>query len=102
MPRSRTGAVLTLPDGSIWARVRYCDDKGNRKERRRRARNVTDAATKLKKMIRALDDHGAAGLDDSMLFKKWLDYYEKVYIVAAESRDDHKVAGMRPGSGAVQ
>jgi integrase len=95
MPRSRKGSTVILKDGSLWARVRYIDEQGRRKERRKRASNPTDANKKLKAMLRELDDHGARALDTSMTFARWIDHYETTYLIAPEYRDDSKVAGLR-------
>lgn len=79
----------------MWARVRYHDENGRRKERRKLARNRTDAAKKIKLMLRELDDRGSRALDASMTFAKWASHFEKTYLVEPEYRGDSKVTGLR-------
>src|ERR1041384_4333518 len=91
MPRSRKGSTVILKDGSLWARVRYIDEQGRRKERRKRASNPTDANKKLKAMLRELDDPGARALDTSMTFARWMHNYETTPPIGREYRDDSNV-----------
>ena len=54
MGRIRTGSIC-LKDNVIYARVRWTDDDGKRKEKTKKAENKTHARQLIKKMLREID-----------------------------------------------
>lgn len=96
MPRYRTGSVFQLKDGTWWARVTYIDELGRRREKRRRARNITDAKSKRDVLLEEIKEHGPLVFgNDRLTFEELAVYYEASYLVAAEYRDGRKITGTR-------
>jgi integrase len=96
MPRQRTGSIFQRPDGSWWARVTFKDETGKRREKKRRAANITEAKKLRNALLRELEDHGAVTLlADRMTFAQLADHYDKEYLIPPEYRDDVKITGLR-------
>jgi integrase len=96
MPRHRTGALLQDADGNWWARVRYTDEIGRRREKRRRALNKTDAKEKRDDLLAEIKQHGVlAFASDRITFEELATYYEKTYLIPAEYTDGRKIVGVR-------
>lgn len=96
MPRSKTGSVFQLKNGTWWARVSFKDELGIRRERWRRAENKTDAKDKRDGLLADLREHGPLAMaSDRVSFAELAEYYEKQYLVPAEYRDGRKVHGLR-------
>jgi integrase len=82
--------------GGIFARVTFVDEKGERREIERRAKNRSDAKEIIKEVLRDLDDHGETLIDATNLtFAELADHYEKNYLIEPEYIDGRKVAGLR-------
>ena len=97
MPRSKTGSPSRRNDGSWWARVTYLDETtGKRKERRKRAKNKTDAKELVKQMLKELDEQGSKSLEAaSMTFIDLAEYYKENYLLAPQYVDGRKIRGLR-------
>jgi integrase len=95
-PKIKTRAVALTESGGWYARATYVDDRGRRKNVKRRAENKTAAKEILKQLIRDLDDHGGQLLDASqMTFAHLADYYQEHYLVEPQYVHGRKVAGLR-------
>lgn len=82
--------------GGIFARVTFVDERGERREIERRAKNRSDAKEIIKEVLRDLDDHGETLIDAANLtFAALADHYEKNYLIEPEYVDGRKVAGLR-------
>jgi integrase len=85
----------------IFARVTFAvhDPTGTsrRKDKLRRARNVTHARELIQDMLRELDDYGEGALDHKdRTFNDLADYYATHYLTKVEyDKDDKKVSGLR-------
>lgn len=96
VPRQRTGVVFEDENGRWWARVRYTDELGRRREKRKLGRNKTDANDKRNDLLAELKKEGvAAAGNDRMSFEDLAAYYEKNYLNPAEYRDGRKISGVR-------
>jgi integrase len=96
MPRTRTGAIYEDDWGRWWARVRYTDDLGRRREKRKLGLNKTDAKEKRDELLSEIKQHGVAVVgNDRMTFEDLAGYFEKHYLIPAEYRDGRKIAGVR-------
>jgi integrase len=95
MGRFREGSVIHKKDG-VYARIRWTDEDGRKKEKARKADNVTTAKILIKRMLREIDDHGSQSLDsDRMTFAALADYYSKHHLLPPVYVDGRKVAGLR-------
>jgi integrase len=95
MARMREGSTRII-DGQLYARVRYVDESGKRKEKLKKAENITHAKTLIKLMLKEIDEHGAASLDyERLTFIDLADYYEQHHVRPAVWVDGRKVAGLR-------
>lgn len=82
--------------GGIFARVTFVDEKGERREIERRAKNRSEAKEIIKEVLCDLDDHGENLIDATNLtFAELADHYEKNYLIEPEYVDGRKVAGLR-------
>jgi integrase len=96
MPRHRTGAIFQDDQGRWWARVRYVDELGRRREKRKLAVNKNDAKEKRDDLLAEIKKHGAVAFgNDRVTFEDLAAYYEKTYLIPAEYRDGRKIAGSR-------
>ncbi len=79
-----------------FARVRFNDASGKRKDRLRRANSRTHGREVVKEMLRELDDYGENALDHNQrTFNDLADHYLKHYLTEAEYVGDRKVSGLR-------
>jgi integrase len=96
MPRHRTGAIFEDKDGRWWARVRYVDELGRRREKRRLGINKTDAKEKRDNLLEEIKKQGPLAFgNDRLTFEDLSVYFEKVYLIPAEYRDGRKITGSR-------
>ncbi len=95
MGRLRKGAVVER-DGKVYARVRFIDDTGRRRDVWRRVQSRKEAHEAIKKMLRELDDLGAKSLDASnMTFDDLADHFQQHYLSPAEYIGERKISGVR-------
>lgn len=96
MPRHRTGAIFQDAEGRWWARVRYVDELGRRREKRRLGANKNDAKDKRDDLLADLKKHGALAFgNDRIGFEDLAAYFEKTYLIPAEYRGGRKITGTR-------
>lgn len=96
MPRHRTGAIFQDTDGRWWARVRYVDEFGRRREKRRLGANKTDAKDKRDDLLAEIKEHGPLAFGhDRLTFEDLSTYFENTYLIPAEYRDGRKIVGTR-------
>lgn len=101
MGRSRNGATKYI-DGVLYARVRWTDENGKRKEKIKKADNPTHANLLIKQMLREIDDYGPESLDaERMTFADLADHYRTHHLIPAQYVDGKKIAGLRSLSSAV-
>ncbi|MGA9771046.1 MAG: site-specific integrase [Blastocatellia bacterium] len=95
MGRSRNGAVKYV-NGVPYARVRWTDEHGKRKEKMKKADNASHANLLIKQMLRELDDYGLESLDaERMTFADLADYYRTHHLIPAKYVDGRKITGLR-------
>lgn len=79
-----------------YARVTITDEKGRRRNVKRRARDKADAKEKLKTLSRQLEDEGSKVVDFNLLTFSFLaDHYEQHYLKPAEYVNGQKIFGLR-------
>src|SRR5690242_9740460 len=101
MGRSRNGAIKYI-DGIPYARVRWTDQNGKRKEKIKRADNASHANLLIKQMLREIDDYGPESLDaERMTFADLAEHYRTHHLIPAQYVDGKKIAGLRSLSSAV-
>jgi integrase len=95
MGRSREGSIKFI-DGIPYARVRWTDDIGRRREKTKKATNKTHARQLIKQMLREIDDFGIDSLTfERMTFDQLVDFYKQHHLIPAEYVDGRKVSGLR-------
>ncbi|MDT7688233.1 MAG: hypothetical protein QOE46_992 [Acidobacteriota bacterium] len=95
--RQRSGYVFYDEKAGCWiARTQVTDETGKRRNVKRRARSKSEAETKLKTLLRQIDDEGSKVVDINQLaFNDLADHYEKHYLKPAEYVNGQKVSGLR-------
>jgi integrase len=95
--RQRSGYVYHDEKEGCWiARTQVTDDSGKRRNVKRRAKSKTEAETKLKALLRQLDDEGSKVVDFNQLtFGHLADHYERHYLRPAEYVSGQKISGLR-------
>jgi integrase len=95
--RQRNGYVYYDETASCWiARTQVTDEQGRRRNVKRRAKSKTEAETRLKSLLRQIDDEGSKVVDLNLLTFNYLaDYYEKRYLHEAVYIGGQKVSGLR-------
>jgi integrase len=79
-----------------YARVTLADEKGKRRNLKKKARDKADAEEKLRVIIRQVEDEGSKVVDyNQMTFNDLADYYEKHYLKPAVYVSGQKVSGLR-------
>lgn len=79
-----------------YARVTLTDEKGKRRNLKKKARDKADAEEKLRVLIRQVEDEGSKVVDyNQMTFNDLADYYEKQYLKPAVYVSGQKVSGLR-------
>jgi integrase len=96
MGRIRKGSVIERK-GKIYACVQFVDEAGNKRGIWRKAESRKQAREIIKRILRELDENGAATVDaQNMTFAELADYFEQHYMKPAEyTLEGHKVAGYR-------
>ncbi len=93
----QTGYVYYEKRENCWyARVTISDTDGKRRNVKKRATTKPEAETKLKALLRQIDDEGSKVVDFNLLtFNHLADYYERHYLKAAEYVNGQKISGLR-------
>lgn len=95
MARVREGRVIER-DGKHYARIRYTDEQGIRRDKWYRAETVSKARSLLKEKIKELDGGGSRLLDaERMSFADLVKHYEENYVTEPVYVDSRKVSGLR-------
>lgn len=94
MPKERKG--YTFQEGKVWiARLTYTDERGVRRNVKRRAQTAELAAKQLEKIKRKIE-HSERGFEaERMTFAQLADYYQERYLIAPVYVDGRKAAGLR-------
>lgn len=96
MGRIRKGSVIERK-GKLYACVQFVDEDGNKRGIWRKAESRKQARETIKRILRELDENGAATVDaQNMTFAELADYFEQNYMKPAEyTIEGHKVTGYR-------
>jgi integrase len=95
MARARTGQIVER-DGKIYARVRFKDDTGKKRDLWRKADNRTHARQILRELLNETERTSAAQLDAAnMTFEELAEHYIAHYLQPAQYVGDKKVSGVR-------
>ena len=95
MGRQRTGTVIWREDVP-YARVQWTDETGKRRQKEKKANNITQAKRHIKAMLRELDDYGPNSLEaESITFGQLADFYQEHHIQPAKYVEGRKVSGLR-------
>jgi hypothetical protein len=79
-----------------YARVTLTDEKGKRRNLKKKARDKADAEEKLRVLVRQIEDEGSKVVDyNQMSFNDLAAYYEKHYLKPAVYVSGQKVSGLR-------
>jgi integrase len=79
-----------------YARVTLTDEKGKRRNLKKKATDKADAEEKLRVLVRQVEDEGSKVVDyNQMTFNDLADYYEKHYLKPAVYVSGQKVSGLR-------
>lgn len=95
--KGRSGYVYFDERESCWyARATVTDEQGKRRNLKKRAASKTEAETKLKQLVRQIDDEGSKVADINQLtFTDLADFYAKRYLHEAVYVDGRKISGLR-------
>lgn len=94
----RTAGNKTRQETVFYARVRYTDNEGRKREKKRRAGSYNDAVIKRRELQLEIEKELAEELEKKEKSKtlfELLDYYEKKYVKEAQYVDGNKVSGQR-------
>lgn len=94
--RTANGRTKKVP--VYYARVRYTDGQGVRKEKKRRAQSFDDAVIQRRRLREEISNERFTSSDEKQkpkYFREVLDYYVANYVKPAEYAGNHKVAGLR-------
>jgi integrase len=94
----RTSGNKTRKETVFYARVRYTDNDGRKREKKRRAESYNDAVIKRRELQNEIQDELAEDLEKKekpKTFFELLDYYEQKYVKEAQYIDGNKVSGQR-------
>lgn len=95
MARVREGRVIER-EGKHYARIRYTDESGVRRDKWYRAESPSKARSLLKEKMKELDGGGSRLLDaERMTFGDLAAHFEEGYLTEAHYVDGRKVSGLR-------
>lgn len=93
----RTSGGKTRKETVFYARVRYTDNEGKKREKKRRADSHDDAKIKRRELQEEIKKELAEELEPEKpkTFNEVIDFYEEEYVKEAEFSGNEKVAGYR-------
>lgn len=95
MARERKGSIVKRGD-SLYARLRFKDEKGKKRDIWRKAENRTHARQLIRQLLTEVEEASAATLDAAnMTFAELALYFGANYLKPAEYVEGRKVAGVR-------
>jgi integrase len=95
MARSREGSIKLI-GGVPYARIRWTDDSGRRREKAKKAESKTHARQLIKQMLRELDDYGSDSLGlHQKTFDELVEFYKQHHFQPAQYVGGRKVSGQR-------
>lgn len=95
MARERKGSIVTKR-GFIYARVRFKDETGKKREIWRKAENRTHARKLCSQLLREVEEGSVVALDsENMTFTQLASHFETNYLKPAEYVNGRKVSGVR-------
>lgn len=96
MARDRSGYVFQDKKGNWFARTTFTDERGKRRNLKRKAKDKTEAKQILKTLLRQLEDEGQKSFDVANLrFNDLANYYDEKFLIEAQFVDGKKIAGLR-------
>lgn len=95
--RIRKGYIYKDKATGFWyARITATDERGKRKDIKKRASDKTQATKLLKQLNTTLDTRGVEAVEaEKLTFDDLSEYYIQHYAKPAEYVDDQKIAGLR-------
>lgn len=95
MARQKTGSIVTK-NGKIYARIRFVDETGKKRDLWRSVSSKAEAKKKIKELIKENENKSAKELDAfRMTFNQLADYYEANYLHEAVYINERKISGLR-------
>jgi integrase len=95
MEKRKVGSIVKK-DGKLYARVRFTDDSGKKRDIWRSASNQKDAKEKIKSLIEESKDKTSKELDATqMTFNHLADWYSDNYLHEAIYINERKISGIR-------
>ena len=89
------GSIITK-NGKIYARIRFTDDFGKKRDFWRTATDKKDAQTKLKELIEISETRTAKEIDAvKMTLGGLIDFYKSIYLHEPVYSNDRKISGLR-------
>lgn len=89
------GSIVTK-NGKIFARIRFTDDFGKKRDLWRTATDKKDAQAKLKELIELSETRTAKEIDAvRMTLNNLIDFYESTYLHEPVYSNDRKISGLR-------
>lgn len=100
MPRERTGSFKYAPNGDLYGRVTWTDERGKVHDKKRKSKSGTkkEARNHIKDLMEEIDDDRDDDAVDgvTLTIRQLVDHYKKTYAIEAEyDRKGIKKAGMR-------
>ena len=93
MPQS--GGSTFQRDGAWWARVRYTDANGKKREKKRRAESKAEAKQLVDTIMNEIDHENAHPSGVVHTFSGLADFYAKRYAHAPVYRNGERISGLR-------
>src|SRR4028118_1338199 len=92
----RNKGSIVIKNGKIYARFRFTDDFGKKRDVWRTATNVKHAQALIKSLIEEAENKTSPELDATrMTFNQLADFYEKTYLHEPIYSNDRKISGLR-------
>jgi integrase len=95
MEKRKLGSIV-IKNGKLYARVRFTDDSGKKRDLWRTANSKKDAKEKIKELIEDSESKTSKELDASrMTFNHLAKFYQETYLHEAIYVNERKVSGIR-------
>ena len=93
--KRKQGSIVTK-NGKIYARIRFTDDFGKKRDVWRTATDKKHAQSLIKALIEETENKSSQELDAArMTLNQLADFYEKTYLHAPIYSNDRKISGLR-------
>lgn len=95
MEKRKVGSIVSK-NGKLYARVRFTDESGKKRDIWRSANSKKDAKVKIKELIEDSEIKTSKELDATrMTFFQLVDFYEANYLHEAIYINERKISGIR-------